>query len=100
MSERPAKALAYARLLRLPNVFTALADIALGAFAAGRDQISWSIAALAAASACLYCAGMVWNDVFDIEQDARERPFRPLPSGQIAPRTATMLALTLMVTSG
>ena len=96
MSERPAKALAYARLVRLPNVFTALADIALGVFVAGRDQISWSIAALAAASACLYCSGMVWNDVFDIEQDARERPFRPLPSGQIAPRTAIFVALTLM----
>jgi 4-hydroxybenzoate polyprenyltransferase len=36
------------------------------------------------ASSCLYSAGMVWNDWFDLEQDRRERPFRPLPSGRVA----------------
>ncbi len=31
---------------------------------------------------------MVWNDFFDLEQDRRERPGRPLPSGRIARKTA------------
>ncbi|MBV9124432.1 MAG: UbiA family prenyltransferase [Planctomycetes bacterium] len=84
----------YAQLVRLPNVFTALADIALGALAVRRlnpgislSRWWWTTTMLLAASACLYCAGMVWNDFFDLEQDRRERPFRPLPSGRIT-RTA------------
>lgn len=94
MRDRTSRLLAYARLTRIPNVFTALADIALGAFAAG--HIDWpSIAFAAGASACFYSAGMVWNDLFDIEQDARERPFRPLPSGAIATNAALRLALAL-----
>jgi 4-hydroxybenzoate polyprenyltransferase len=41
---------------------------------------------------------MIWNDFFDIEQDKRERPFRPLPSGRISRRvagTAGVIALLL-----
>ncbi len=87
------KLLAYAQLLRLPNVFTALADIGLGWFVTGG---AWPrVAAVVLASACCYCAGMVWNDVFDIEQDARERPFRPLPSGRVSLSTARRLGLAL-----
>jgi 4-hydroxybenzoate polyprenyltransferase len=76
--------------VRFPNVFTALADIALGALAVRRlvpdlslQRWWWSTILLLAASACLYCGGMVWNDFFDLEQDQRERPFRPLPSGRV-----------------
>ena len=85
---------AYAQLVRLPNVFTALADIAVGTLAlqALRPGLG-----LFAASACLYSAGMVWNDYFDVEQDRRERPFRPLPSGRVAPAAAVGLGATLMV---
>src|SRR5581483_2863304 len=36
------------------------------------------------ATSLLYSAGMIWNDFFDLEQDRRERPFRPIPSGRIA----------------
>jgi 4-hydroxybenzoate polyprenyltransferase len=101
------RARAFAQLVRLPNVFTALADIALGGLAiladrqrAGLDVpgtwwLSWLC--LMAASACLYSAGMVWNDFFDIEQDRRERPFRPLPSGRIRRAEAARLGAALMV---
>ena len=68
----------YARLVRLPNVFTAMADIALAAFATGAfDSDMGRVAILLLASSCLYLAGMVWNDYFDVEQDKKERPFRP-----------------------
>jgi 4-hydroxybenzoate polyprenyltransferase len=40
------------------------------------------------ASACLYSAGMVLNDFFDVEEDRRERPDRPIPSGQVSRSTA------------
>jgi 4-hydroxybenzoate polyprenyltransferase len=92
----------YAQLVRLPNVFTALADIALAALAAiaVQDQ-SFSphlltFLLLCLASACLYCGGMVWNDFFDVEQDSRERPFRPIPSGRVSRQTAAVFGGLLL----
>jgi 4-hydroxybenzoate polyprenyltransferase len=101
LTERPTSQLrVYAQLVRLPNVFTALADICLGAVAAHAGGIlagRWlPFGLLLAASACLYCGGMVWNDFFDIEQDRRERPFRPLPSGRISRRRAAIFGAVLM----
>jgi 4-hydroxybenzoate polyprenyltransferase len=90
--------LAYAQLVRLPNVFTALADILLGALATAALPERWlGIVLLASASACFYCAGMVWNDFFDVEQDRRERPFRPIPSGRIARGAAAKLGAGLLL---
>jgi len=82
----------------LPNVFTTLADISLGAFATASLPDRWGrFLLLGASSACLYSAGIVWNDFFDIEQDRRERPFRPIPSGRIARAAAAKLGIGLMV---
>jgi 4-hydroxybenzoate polyprenyltransferase len=88
----------YAQLVRLPNLPSALADICLGTLAArALPEHGWSFALLLPASACLYSAGMVWNDYFDREQDRRERPFRPLPSGRISARQAVYLGTTLLI---
>jgi 4-hydroxybenzoate polyprenyltransferase len=88
---------AYAQLMRLPNLPTALADICLGALAANAlPQHGLAFAALLLASACLYSAGMVWNDYFDREQDRRERPFRPLPSHRVSARQAAQLGAGLL----
>jgi 4-hydroxybenzoate polyprenyltransferase len=90
----------YARLLRLPNLPSALADIVLGAFAVAVWKVpgGWLASLLLLpATACLYCAGMAWNDFFDREQDRRERPERPIPSGEVSPREAQQLGLGLMV---
>lgn len=74
----------YMRLLRLPNVSTALADVAMGfLFLHGTGQPWPVLLLLAAASACLYCAGMVLNDVWDIDEDRQLRPERVLPAGRI-----------------
>jgi 4-hydroxybenzoate polyprenyltransferase len=103
MQTRP-RLLALAQLLRLPNVFTAFADIALAAcvgVAAFPDAPPagywYTVALLALASGCLYLSGMVWNDVFDLAEDTRDRPFRPLPSGRVSLRTATVLASVLIL---
>jgi 4-hydroxybenzoate polyprenyltransferase len=88
----------YAQLVRLPNVFTAFADIVLGALTAGALPGRWlPFVLLLLASGCLYCAGMVWNDFFDLEQDRKERPFRPIPSGRIARGTAAWFGAGLFV---
>jgi len=89
---------AYAQLMRLPNLPTALADICLGVLAAqALPQHALAFLSLLLASACLYSAGMVWNDYFDQEQDRHERPFRPLPSGRVSPRQAAQLGVGLLV---
>jgi 4-hydroxybenzoate polyprenyltransferase len=92
------KLLAYARLLRLPNVFTAVADPLAGWFViGGGGDPQWQLPALAGASACLYMSGIVFNDCFDYNIDLVERPERPLPSGEIGRGTAWTLGAVLMV---
>jgi hypothetical protein len=87
----------YLQLVRLSNVFTAFADICLAALASGVGLDHWPpFTLLLLASGCLYCGGMVWNDYFDLEQDKRERPFRPLPSGRISRSRAGFLGATLL----
>ena len=96
--------LAYLQLIRLPTVFTAMADIVLGyvlthLFIVGPQ--GWNEPAkffgLLASSCCLYLAGMVFNDVFDRKQDAEERPSRPIPSGRVSLVSAIVLGTVLMI---
>ena len=89
-----AKLLAFAQLLRLPNLFTAVADPLAGWLLTGGHG---SPLLPVAASACLYTAGMVLNDCFDYQLDCRERPERPLPRGEISRSTAWILAGALML---
>jgi 4-hydroxybenzoate polyprenyltransferase len=94
----------YFQLVRLPNVFTAVADVAMGFFVtheAGRISSlavgEWvAFGFLIAASASLYSAGMALNDVFDVEIDRAERPERPLPSGRISLSAARGLGFGLL----
>jgi 4-hydroxybenzoate polyprenyltransferase len=53
--------------------------------------------ALLGTSSGLYLGGMVFNDLFDRQLDARERPGRPIPSGRISPRAAGVLGTFLVV---
>jgi 4-hydroxybenzoate polyprenyltransferase len=87
----------YAQLVRLPNLPTPLADIALAGLTVSALSRRWpAFLLLLLASACLYMAGMVWNDFFDVEQDARERPERPIPSGRVNRQTAGILGAALL----
>ncbi len=98
------RVLPYLRLLRLPTVFTALADIFLGFLLThptltsdeGPNPLP-TFLLLCAASAGLYLSGMVFNDYFDRLIDAQERPTRPIPSGTISPAAALWLGVGLML---
>lgn len=92
------KLLAWLQLCRFAAVFTAMADIFLGYLLAHDGGIeSWvEFGLLLGGSSCLYLAGMVFNDVFDREIDARERPKRPIPSGRITVRAAVSLGIALV----
>ena len=88
----------YLRLVRIPNVVIAVADVVAGyLYAGGQTRDGLLLAALTLASACLYAGGAALNDVCDAERDLRERPERPIPSGRIARRTALRLAVGLLV---
>jgi 4-hydroxybenzoate polyprenyltransferase len=89
--------LSWLRLMRLPNVFTALADVTMG-FLFVRQSLEPIDAffCIAVASALLYTAGMVLNDVFDIDIDREERPERPLPSGAISLPVARAFGFALL----
>jgi 4-hydroxybenzoate polyprenyltransferase len=89
--------LPYAQLVRLPNTFTAMADIFVGALATGLWLQRWHVLlCLLGASTLLYWSGMIWNDYFDLDQDRKERPGRPIASGRVPLRTAWFLAVGLM----
>ncbi|NOX54910.1 MAG: UbiA family prenyltransferase [Planctomycetes bacterium] len=93
-----AKLTAYLRLLRLPAVFTAMADVFLGFVCQRGDWQPLSmLISLLIGSSGLYLAGMVLNDVFDRHRDARQRPDRPIPSGVVTVREAVGLASLLIV---
>jgi 4-hydroxybenzoate polyprenyltransferase len=89
----------YLALIRLPNVFTALADAAMG-FLFVRELAgtmdAWILGVLLASSSLLYVAGVVLNDVFDLKLDMRERPHRPLPSRRISLKAARRLGFGLL----
>ena len=96
--EHSSQLLAYLKLFRIPNVFTAVADVAMGFFfvSAGVQPLP-GLLCLIAASCLLYTAGMVLNDLYDYDIDARERPTRPLPSGQISRGRARLLGYGMLL---
>ncbi|MDG2359829.1 MAG: UbiA family prenyltransferase [Planctomycetaceae bacterium] len=98
--ERPTggKGLALLQLVRIPTVFTAMADIFLG-FLLTRPSLAPvdTFALLLAASVCIYWTGMILNDYFDRDVDSQERPGRPIPSGRIPAGSALKLGVMLNV---
>lgn len=86
------------QLIRLPNVFTLLADcIAAAIVAVGA---TWRLSAflpVMMASLLAYWAGMILNDVVDVEEDREHRPDRPLASGRISPVIAGHVATGMLL---
>lgn len=98
---------AYLQMMRPANIVTAWADILAG-FAASSflltshlEQVTLTnmqpLAWLLLATTGLYGGGVVFNDVFDAELDAKERPERPIPSGRASIQSATLLGSVLLV---
>ncbi|MFE2748712.1 SCO3242 family prenyltransferase [Streptomyces scopuliridis] len=87
---------AWAELLRVSALFTVPGDALAGAAALGvRPNRSTALAV--GASLCLYEAGMALNDWADREEDAIDRPHRPIPSGRVSPTAALAAAGALTV---
>ena len=86
-------------LLRLPNLLTVpgdpLAGALLTAFSAQRCPDWIALLPVCAATVFLYAAGLLSNDYFDRNEDARLRPERPIPSGRITPAGVLLVAIVL-----
>ncbi|MGW7096879.1 SCO3242 family prenyltransferase [Streptomyces sp. NPDC054874] len=78
---------AWAELLRVSALFSVPGDALAGAAAVGRRPGRGTALAMGA-SLCLYEAGMALNDWADRDEDAVDRPHRPIPSGRISPAAA------------
>ena len=97
--------MSYLKLMRIGNVFTAFTNILMG-FLVVQSDLGLSgisadkvglLAALLISTFCLYSAGMVLNDVFDVHRDTAERQNRPIPMGQVSLATAKKLGWGLLV---
>jgi heme O synthase-like polyprenyltransferase len=92
-----AKLRACLELVRIPNIFTAIADVIAGFLFVGSAIRDWpALLLLALASACLYGGGVALNDVCDWARDAQTRPSRPIPSGRITRRQAATISIGLL----
>jgi len=85
------------QLLRAPNLFTVPGDPLAGFLLASFGVPGWQMLAAMLASLCLYGAGLLDNDLADFEEDQRERPSRPLPSGAAQRSTVRWVAFLLVV---
>lgn len=95
-------------LIRPANIVTAFADILAGYAAAGGVILITGLPFSASPSGLgwllvstfgLYGGGVVFNDVFDAELDAKERPERAIPSGRIS-RTGAGILGTVLLSGG
>src|ERR1700733_16333044 len=69
------------RVSNLPTVWT---NVLAGAVLSGGDWRNWRLGLMLVAMSLFYVGGMYLNDYFDRTIDARERPERPIPSGEIS----------------
>jgi hypothetical protein len=88
-----AVALRLGRVSNLPTVWTnTLAGIVL----AGGNVADRRTLPLVVALSLFYVAGMYLNDAYDAEIDVRERPERPIPSGQVSADTVFAAGFAMM----
>jgi 4-hydroxybenzoate polyprenyltransferase len=82
-------------MARVSNTPTTVSNTVAGAVLVSPAVTAGPVAVVAVAIALFYTAGMLLNDVMDVGVDRRERPERPLPSGQVSVRAATAATVAL-----
>ncbi len=89
----------WAKLFRLPNLFTVPGDQLAGYCLAGGlvGGRPLGLACAVGAGLCLYAAGLAINDLADIHEDASDRPWRPLASGLLDRVKVEWAAATLLL---
>jgi 4-hydroxybenzoate polyprenyltransferase len=89
----PATLLRLGRISNLPTVWT---NVLAGTVLAGGAADDRRVALVALAMSLLYMGGMYLNDYFDRDIDARERPMRPIPAGDISASVVAIMGFALL----
>lgn len=88
----------WVQLVRFPNVFSLFANCAAASIiAVGSLSRLNTVIPLFFVSALAYWAGMIFNDVNDLEEDRKHRPDRPLAAGKISPAVASHVATAMLM---
>jgi 4-hydroxybenzoate polyprenyltransferase len=90
---RPRSYLLLARFSNLPTVWS---NVLAGAVVSGAAFVRADVLGLCIAVSLLYTAGMFLNDAFDRDADARARPDRPIPAGDVTAREAFVAGWALL----
>jgi 4-hydroxybenzoate polyprenyltransferase len=93
----PVLAAVLLKLGRVSNLPTVWTNVLAGAVLSGNDWRSAKLGVMLAAMSLFYVGGMYLNDYFDRAIDARERPERPIPSGDIAASAVAVIGFSLVV---
>ncbi len=89
---------AWLQLARPANLPTAWSNVLMGTWLANQNWLPIdAIVLLVVGSSCFYIAGMILNDVVDVQRDSQERPDRPIPSGRVSRTAALVVAISLLV---
>ena len=81
---------------RTSNLPTVWSNMLAGAVLSGAVFGANSLAALLLCGSAFYEGGMFLNDAFDADIDAKQRPGRPIPSGQVSRSTVYLLGFGLL----
>jgi len=84
------------RLGRISNLPTVWTNTLVGVTLAGGSALDARVPLLLVALSLFYVAGMFLNDAFDRDFDARSRPDRPIPSGQITAHAVFTAGYSMM----
>lgn len=84
------------KLGRVSNLPTVWSNVIAGSALGGGAPLHLVFAICVAISA-MYVAGMFLNDAFDRDIDARERPERPIPAGEISIDVVVVIGVSLLV---
>ncbi len=92
---------AWLQLMRFPNLLTVPGDPIAGYLIAVQASYvsATGLFGVVLAALLFYAAGLIMNDLFDEEEDRRDRPDRPLPSGAVTVTPAVTLC-SLMILFG
>jgi 4-hydroxybenzoate polyprenyltransferase len=84
------------RLGRISNLPTVWTNVLVGVMLSGGTLADPRLALLVLALSLFYVGGMFLNDAFDHEFDAKHRPERPIPSGQVSAREVFVAGFGLL----
>jgi 4-hydroxybenzoate polyprenyltransferase len=84
------------KLGRVSNLPTVWSNTLAGVVLAGASPLNWNILTLLLAMTLAYTGGMFLNDAYDRKVDAKERPERPIPSGEISAPEVFAAGFTLL----